>query len=287
MIEIGIKKKLLIILCSIFLEKIFCFSSPNILRNLDSLQKVFNKNPSGLRIFHPAFPSKILTPISLPEAQNIIRVKELTGSLDQPLDLSSIPQLPWKVFPEIGISEVSNFQSKSELIDIYEKNRHSGQFIWAHNLEHPIQGCLLLNHWKQQVVLLTEYDSERGAKGYELNLNSIKDQQKSFVWPPLALEIELTDGKWQPVNVSSNILSDSFLELLPKELPKALWELIFLLLISPETEPKVTEALLDTGLSPRKGLFAYLRLLEKVIQRSELNEDIPSYRQIVEKDIIL
>ena len=49
--------------------------------------------------------------------------------------------------------------------------------------------------------------------------------------------------------VSSNILSESFLAVLPKELPKSLWELIFLLLISPEEETKVMEALMDTGTS--------------------------------------
>lgn len=63
--------------------------------------------------------------------------------------------------------------------------------------------------------------------------------------------------------------------------------MVFLLLISKESEPDAMETLLDTGLSPQKGLIAYLRLLTKVLGRAEINEDVPEYRQIIEKEIII
>ena len=106
------------------------FSSINTLRNLDTIQEILHKNPSGLRIFHPAFPSQVLNPISQTVAQNIFRVKELTGSVDNPFDLTNIPELPWKIFPEVGITDSTNFKSKSDLLELYEINRHKGQFVW-------------------------------------------------------------------------------------------------------------------------------------------------------------
>lgn len=127
----GKATKIIFILILLFMpEKIQSFSSVNNFRNFDLLKEISTKNPNGIRIFHPAFPSQILTPISQAEVQNIVRVKELTGFLDQKLDISSIPQLPWKIFPEIGISESTNFKSKSELLELYEKNRHQGEFVW-------------------------------------------------------------------------------------------------------------------------------------------------------------
>ena len=147
-----------------------------------------------------------------------------------------------------------------------------------------------MNHWKQEVYFLTEYDSDRGAKGFELNHRTLSRSSPStelISWPPLALEIEIQQGKWQPVWASENILSGEVLGQLPPDLPKATWELIFLLLISPQKDAAVFQALLDTGLSPRQGLIAYLRLLNKVMERTEANEDTPPYRQIIEKEIIL
>lgn len=49
----------------------------------------------------------------------------------------------------------------------------------------------------------------------------------------------------------------------------------------------VRQALLDTGLSPRRGLIAYLRLLSKVVQRGAVIDDIPDYRTIREQEVIL
>jgi len=143
------------------------------------------------------------------------------------------------------------------------------------------------------VIYLSEYDIELGAKGYELNQmtrhGEEHQREKTIAWPPMALEMELTEGNWQLVEVSDNIVHGSVLSMLPVQLPKALWELVFLLLLAPSDaqDADALQAMLDTGLSPQKGLIAYLRLLKKVMQRAETYNDIPEYRQIFEKEIIL
>jgi hypothetical protein len=68
---------------------------------------------------------------------------------------------------------------------------------------------------------------------------------------------------------------------------KAPWELLLLLLINPDERPDAMQALFDTGLCPRQGLIAYMRLLEQVMLRSEAWEGLPSYRKIIEKDIVI
>ena len=45
---------------------------------LESLNHALTANPCGLRLFQPAYPFSLLTPISREEAGNILRVKELT-----------------------------------------------------------------------------------------------------------------------------------------------------------------------------------------------------------------
>ena len=60
-----------------------------------------------------------------------------------------------------------------------------------------MKGCLLVNHWKQSVYYLTEYDPERGAKGYEFNQFKIHNTDNIINWPPFTLEAEFTENKWQ------------------------------------------------------------------------------------------
>jgi hypothetical protein len=127
-----------------------------------------------------------------------------------------------------------------------------------------------------------------GARGYEFNHLTQHEPTKSIiVWPPYALEIEFTQKKWQAVAASENVLNGNILQYLPKKMPKALWELLFVLLLSPSQDKLIFQTLLDTGLSPEKGLLAYFRLIEKVLQRTETFEKIPQYRQIMESEINL
>ena len=103
------------------------------------------------------------------------------------------------------------------------------------------------------------------------------------------LEFELTEkaSRWQPVRVSDNIASGEVFSTLPGVMTKAPWELIFLLLLSKEQHSETLQALFDTGLCPRQGLIAYIRLLEQVQQRAESWEGVPSHRKITEFEIFL
>lgn len=158
----------------------------------------------------------------------------------------------------------------------------------AYKLEKPEVGCLLINHWDKKLVFLAEYSPERGAKGFEIGPQSPSAyEQPICYWPPLTLEHELVKKFWQPVLVSENLLIPEFYRQLPAQMPHCLWEIIFLTLTSQEDTPKVYEALFDTGISPRRGMIAYLRLLQKVVQRTEVFNGIPEYRQIIERDIVL
>ena len=54
----------------------------------------------------------------------------------------------------------------------------------AEKLDKPEKGCVLLNHWSQRAILLTDYDLERGAKGYEFRREGTSPTP--LTWPPLS-----------------------------------------------------------------------------------------------------
>ena len=102
---------------------------------LDSMKKCLDANANGVRIFHPAFPLSLLTPISVGKAEKIMRVKEMTNTVDFDLEAikstSGLQFLPWKMFPELGVPETEGvIPSKSKILESYEKNEHLGQFVW-------------------------------------------------------------------------------------------------------------------------------------------------------------
>ena len=94
-------------------------------------------------------------------------------------------------------------------------------------------------------------------------------------------------SRWQAVRVSDNIASGEVFATLPSVMTKAPWELIFLLLLSPDEHAETLQALFDTGLCPRQGLIAYIRLLDQVQQREESWEGVPAHRKIMEYEIFL
>ena len=47
------------------------------------------------------------------------------------------------------------------------------------------------------------------------------------------------------------------------------------------------QALFDTGISPRQGFIAYLRLLRQVLSRTKVFDGVDDYRKIIEKEITL
>lgn len=108
--------------------------SPTVLSSqsiFESLNHALTVNPCGLRLFHPAYPLSLLTPISKEEAGNILRVKELTDSLEENVNsLTTAAKYPWNAFPKLGIPDSNLIMSRSEIINSYDKNRHLGQFIW-------------------------------------------------------------------------------------------------------------------------------------------------------------
>ena len=170
----------------------------------------------------------------------------------------------------------------------------SSMVVWAEKADKLHTGVVLLNHWAQRAVLITSYDPEKGAKGYELNSLTMAApgevlpaarNQFTYTWPPLALEMELVDQKWQLAEVSTNIADQSIFKFIPEEVkqaPTVAWELIFLLLLNSEdtADQQVIQALLDTGICPRKGLISYMRLFKRVSDRAEVINDAPSYRRI-------
>jgi len=73
---------------------------------------------------------------------------------------------------------------------------------------------------------------------------------------------------------------------------KAPWELLILCLMSldtssPHFQKEELQSLLDTGLSPKQGLLAYIRLLEQVRRRTELWEDVPDHMKIYDTELLI
>jgi len=264
------------------------WSSQASLASNPKIQRLLETNPRGLRLFHPAFPLELIKPLSIEEADDLLRIQQAIAPQSEQFFQAEFQKLPWFVFPRFGVSESKVTLSKTEVDLIYEKTKYLGQLIWSHKLEKPESGSLLVSHWDKRLMFLTEYDPERGAKGFEIgpNMPSLYDRP-IFSWPPLTLEYEIVKKYWQPIAVSENLLSTDLHRLLPAQMPHSLWEIIFLTLTNAQDTPKVYEALFDTGISPRRGLIAYLKLLQKVDQRTEAFNGIPEYRQIIERDILL
>ena len=157
----------------------------------------------------------------------------------------------------------------------------------AYTIKKPSAGCVLLNNWKQLAIVVTDYNPATGAKGQVLNAENIFSDSSLISWPPLALEIEILEKKWQPVCVSENLITGDVLQYLPQSMAQSPWELILLLLLSPQIHEQELETFFDTGLSPIKGLMSYIRLLRQIRARSGIWDSIPANLQITENDIYL
>ena len=177
----------------------------------------------------------------------------------------------------------------------------SSMVVWAEKADKLQEGVVLLNHWAQRAVLITSYDPKKGAKGYELNSLTMASPDDvipaarakfTYSWPPLSLEMELVDKKWQIAQVSDNVADQSIFKFIPEEVkqaPTVAWELIFLLLLSNDevADQMVIQALLDTGICPRKGLISYMRLFKRVSDRAEVLNAVPAYRRISSTEFTL
>eukprot|EP01039_Chlorochromonas_danica_P001002 gene1000-1088_t len=257
------------------------------------LNQCLTLNPSGIRIFHPAFPTKVTQPLTAEDLARLLHMKRTLTSHHHEGFQKDFSKLPWPLLPEIGIkSSQSQILSKTAVEDLYEQTKHLGFLIWAHRLSRPETGCLLLNHWRQEIVFLSLYDPYVGAKGHLIHLShggmgAKQSEEQVYQWPVLGLEREIVNGHWLPVRASDHLLSAELLHVLPPSMSKALWELVLLCLLTPQKEEEELQLLLDTGLSPEKGLFAYIRLLNKVIERSELFDGVPEHLLITEREIAI
>jgi hypothetical protein len=205
---------------------------------------------STFRLFHPSFPLEILNEISEEEVNKLNYLKNSIQSQETYENLSS---LPWETLPNIGISSSSNIMSSKQIEAFYQKYKYAGHIVWAEKAGNIEPGFVLLNHWQQQAIKITDYSPDTGAKGIELLTGVNAGRGKMFNWPPMALEIELRDKLWQPTKVSSNIQTSEVLSLLPADMPKGAWELIFLLIISPN-DIKARQAFFDTGMYASKSV---------------------------------
>ena len=167
-----------------------------------------------------------------------------------------------KTLPDIGISASldKDVYSSKEIDDAYESDKHNGFFVWANKLKNPVAGCYLLNHWTQQVIILTEYSIEKGSKGYEVVLGQRAHEAQAIYWPPFTLDIEVAKNQWQPVEVSPNIASGEIFRYFRSQMSTAPWELIFLLLLSPDEDTDVYQCLFDTG-APHHLPISYTPLI--------------------------
>lgn len=272
-----------------FLFFIFSFPSVRSLhidaKTLDAFQRNI-RGETSVRVFHPAFPAELLNPISSDIALDLLKLKQSIGS-DENIAVANNDirnrGLPWQILPMVGVSDLQNVMPKSAIIESYQMYGHQGHVVWARKSEKIEEGCVVLNHWKQEAVLITDYEPSKGARGIKLTPMNVGPMQK-IEWPPLSLEIEIRERKWQVAVVSDNILNGEVLSLLPSVMDKSPWELIFLLLLKNDDLASL-QALLDTGLSPRQGLIAYIRLLKQVEQRTEEWDGVPQHRIISESDV--
>jgi hypothetical protein len=260
--------------------------------NIDrSLEKCVQRN-GEIRLFHPAFPLQFLKSMSPVEAQDLLSRKvQVDNSPEAVRKLTELyRKLPWRVFPSFGVHDRPVFGTEAEIDEIFQKTKHLGKIVWAYKLERPITGCLLLNHWKQEVIYVSDYSPERGAQGFRFGPHAPKPYEAhTIVWPPLALEYEMLQHYWQAVEVSSNLLEEEFLSVLPPDMKVSYWEILFLLLPSsdPSNQRQILEGLFETGIRPKQGFISYLKLLQKVINRIKRFGNIPEQQQIIERELEL
>jgi hypothetical protein len=241
----------------------------------------------NVRLFHPSFPLKIKYPLENLEISKLETIKNQLKNSSLQIGHEKLKKLPWKSLPDLGVSSMleKDVFSEKEIELCYENDKHNGYLVWAEKISNPKKGCYLLNHWKQQVINVTDYSVEEGAKGYEIILGKDSKNSEIIYWPPFTLEMEISKDLWQPVEVSENLINGEVFRYFPSQMTSAPWEIIFLLLLSHEDDDEIFQTLFDTGLSPKQGFFAYLRLLDLMTKRTSVWTDIPSYRKVFETNI--
>lgn len=94
------------------------------------LDRCLSVNPTGLRLFHPAFPLEVLNPVSRKEAEDLYKIKAAIAPGQEAAFAKEYHRLPWFVMPRIGVPEVQTFMSKNDIQDTFQKSKHLGQLFW-------------------------------------------------------------------------------------------------------------------------------------------------------------
>lgn len=95
------------------------------------VQHCLKTNPTGVRLFHPAFPLELLKPLSQQDVESIDKMKSAIGQGSDHSHFSAeYRKLPWFVLPRIGVPDLQTFPSTVEIEDILNKARHEGVIIW-------------------------------------------------------------------------------------------------------------------------------------------------------------
>jgi hypothetical protein len=256
-------------------------------------QQQLQPTSPSYRILNSGSLRELLNPISPERARSILQVQAV-------LKKSGLSSAAKKKSIDDS-SSINLIQGMLRSETAVEEEPATGSLVvWAEQTDRIEVGCVLLNNWAQRAVLITSYDPATGAKGYELNSMTIAgrdevapaardDSSFSYTWPPLALEMELVDQKWTLAAVSETVRNHEVFQCLPNEVRQSVsvaWELVFLLLLSRDDpgDAEIIQTLLDTGISPRKGLAAYMRLFQRVVDRDEVLSAVPSYRRIESAD---
>ena len=109
--------------------------------NADELRKVANEGGYAdgekfVRLFHPAFPTKVLESLSIAEAEEFINVKRSISMVGSDMEEALKNGLPWEVLPKLGINDFQGIWSRNQTEAAYEKYKHTGHIVYK--LSKPI-----------------------------------------------------------------------------------------------------------------------------------------------------
>jgi hypothetical protein len=94
------------------------------------MSRCFELNPSGVRLFHPAFPNKIVCPLSPEEVIEVANMKATVLPSHISTYEKEYQRLPWQILPRIGLAEGRSLLSKVAIEQCYDKTRHMGEVVW-------------------------------------------------------------------------------------------------------------------------------------------------------------
>ena len=103
---------------------------PNSMTDYNDL---LSKHPKSVRLYHPAFPHKLLNSLTLQDIEEIQNAAKATNAV-----LTTDPYeryyktLPWSTFPEVKVNleESSTVLSWNEIERTFDASRYRGIIVW-------------------------------------------------------------------------------------------------------------------------------------------------------------